>query len=210
MLSTAFTLLGTAVTWLELLAFVLAIANIICNVREVHWAWPLTFVASLLYAWLFYASKLYGDSGVNIFFALSALWGWWQWMFAMRNDGGGGVAKPLRIELLGAKGIAPTVLAWLVLWIATAFLLGKFTDSDVAFADGFVTAGSVVGTVLLGRKFIENWPVWCLVNAASVALFIYKNLILTAILYSLFFAMAIWGWRVWSKRLVLRTANTQP
>ena len=86
MLETAFTLLGTAVTWLEVIAFVLALANIAFNVFEIHWGWPLAIVASALYVWLFYASKLYGEASVNIFFALTALWGWWQWLRGSRSN----------------------------------------------------------------------------------------------------------------------------
>jgi len=197
MLETAFTLLGTPVTWLEAIAFLLAIANITCNVFEIHWGWPLTIVASALYAWLFYTSKLYGDASVNVFFAVTAVWGWWQWLRGHRA----GSSAPLAIARLDARGLAWTAGGWLVLWLACALLLRGITDSDVPWADGFVTAGSIVGTVLLGRKFIENWPVWLLVNAASVALFAYKNLKLTVVLYVIFFALAIWGWIGWQRRL---------
>ena len=69
------------------------------------------------------------------------------------------------------------------------------------WADGFVTAGSIVGTILLGRKFIENWPLWLIVNAASIGLFVYKGLHLTVALYVIFFLLAIWGWIGWTKRL---------
>ena len=197
MLETAFTLLGTGVTWLELIAFVLALANIACNVFEIHWGWPLTIVASLLYAWLFYASKLYGEAGVNVFFAVAAVWGWWQWLHGHRAASAG----PLRIARLDRQGLLVATVAWLLLWLACALLLRSITDSDVPWADGFVTAGSIVGTVLLGRKFIENWPLWIVVNAASVALFAFKGLHLTVVLYVIFFLLAIWGWRAWSVRL---------
>lgn len=197
MLDTAFTLLGTAVTWLEVIAFVLALANIACNVFEIHWGWPLTIIASVLYAWLFYASKLYGEAGVNVFFALAALWGWWQWLRGHRS----GSSAPLRIARLDSQGVAITVAGWAVAWLGCALLLRAITDSDVPWADGFVTAGSVVGTVLLGRKFIENWPIWLIVNAASVALFAYKGLTLTVVLYVIFFGLAIWGWIGWRERL---------
>ncbi|HPT57391.1 MAG TPA: nicotinamide mononucleotide transporter family protein, partial [Casimicrobium sp.] len=100
MLATAFTLLGAAVTWLEVIAFVLALANITCNVFEIHWGWPLTIVASILYAWLFYASKLYGDASVNVFFAVTAVWGWWQWLRGHRGDS----AAPLTIARLDTTG----------------------------------------------------------------------------------------------------------
>ncbi|MBP6528559.1 MAG: nicotinamide mononucleotide transporter [Burkholderiales bacterium] len=196
MLATAFTLLGAAVTWLEVIAFVLALANITCNVFEIHWGWPLTIVASILYAWLFYASKLYGDASVNVFFAVTAVWGWWQWLRGHRGDS----AAPLTIARLDTTGWRNLFASWAALWFTCAILLRFITDSDVPWADGFVTAGSVVGTVLLARKFVENWPVWLIVNAVSVGLFAYKALYLTALLYVIFFALAVWGWIGWRQR----------
>ena len=203
MLDTAFTLLGTAVTWLEVAAFVLALANIVCNVFEIHWGWPLTIIASALYAWLFHTSRLYGEAGVNVFFALAALWGWWQWLRGHRA----GSEAPLAVARLDRRGIAATAVLWVALWLVAARLLHTVTDSDVPWADGFVTAGSVVGTVLLGRKFIENWAIWLIVNAASVALFAYKGLTLTVALYAIFFALAIWGWIGWAQRLARSAAR---
>ena len=197
MLETAFTLLGTPVTWLELLAFALALANIVCNVFEIHWGWPLTILASGLYAWLFFASKLYGEAGVNVFFALTAAWGWSQWLKGNNDDG----QTPLTIRRLTRRGLGHAAMAWLALWMVCAGLLHSITDSDVVWADGFVTAGSIVGTFLLARKFIENWPVWLLVNAASIALFAHKGLTLTVVLYAIFFGLAIWGWMGWYGRM---------
>ena len=210
MFDPAFVLLGTAVTWLEVLAFVLALANIVCNVREIHWAWPLTFVTSLLYVWLFATSKLYGEASVNVFFASTAMWGWWQWLRGVRTDADSDKGSransetpptPLNVTSLNRQGLRLTLLTWALLWFACSALLHGITDSDVSVVDGFVTSGSIVGTFLLGRKFIENWPLWLIVNAASVALFIYKGLQLTAILYAIFFALAVWGWRVWMLKL---------
>jgi nicotinamide mononucleotide transporter len=196
MLETAFILLGTPVTWLEVLAFVLALANIVFNVAEIHWGWPLSIVASVLYAWLFYASKLYGEASVNLFFAAAAVWGWWQWLRGHRADS----SESLHIARLDDRGRRLVVVAWIASWGLCSALLCLITDSDVWWADGFVTAGSVVGTVLLGRKFIENWPVWLIVNGASIALFLYKDLALTAILYVVFLGLAVWGWMGWNER----------
>ncbi len=206
MLGTAFTMLDTAVTWLEVLAFVLALANIACNVAEIHWGWPLTVVASLLYAWLFYASKLYGEAGINLFFAATGFWGWWQWLRGHRTDS----AEGLHIAKLDRRGVTRWMAGFAVSWLVLALLLRGVTDSDVPWADGLVTSGSLIGTLLLGRKFVENWPVWLLVNAASVALFAYKELQLTTLLYAIFFVLAIWGWRGWKKRMAEQSRELQP
>ncbi len=197
MLETALTLWGTPVTWLEVAAFVLALANIACNVFEIHWGWPLTIIASGLYAWLFFASKLYGEASVNVFFAMTAVWGWSQWLHGHSDDG----YDPLMIARLGPTGLRNMVIAWALLWLLCGSLLHSITDSDVAWADGFVTAGSLVGTYLLGRKYIANWPTWVIVNLASVALFAYKGLTLTVVLYVIFLGLAMWGWIGWQRRM---------
>jgi nicotinamide mononucleotide transporter len=85
------------------------------------------------------------------------------------------------------------------LWLALAQLLDHGTDTDVPWWDAATTAGSIVGTWLLGRKHVENWPVWVAVNAVSVGLFLYKGLWLTCVLYAVFLALALIGWRAWNR-----------
>jgi nicotinamide mononucleotide transporter len=88
-----------------------------------------------------------------------------------------------------------------LLWPATGLFLKTFTDTDVPWWDAFPTAVSLVGQFLLGRKFIENWAVWIVVNVVSVGLFAYKGLWLTAALYTVFIALSVVGWRAWARRL---------
>jgi nicotinamide mononucleotide transporter len=79
-------------------------------------------------------------------------------------------------------------------------LLERITDSDVPYFDAAPTVASVAGQWLLGRQYVENWPVWIGVNVVSVALFAYKELWLTVVLYALFAVLAALGWRVWMRR----------
>ena len=51
----------------------------------------------------------------------------------------------------------------------------------------------------LNQAIIENWPVWLVVNLASVGLFAYKGLWLTALLYVIFAALALAGWARWAR-----------
>lgn len=203
MLNTAFTLWGSAVSWLEIVAFALALACIVCNVFEIHWAWPLTIASSALYAWLFFASKLYGDGALQFMFIATAVWGWWQWLYGTRRVADTGQrphVEPLRVATLPRGYWIAIALTWAALWAALGVVLKRYTDTDVPWFDAFPTAGSVIGQVLLARKYIENWPVWIGVNAVAIALFTYKALYLTAVLYALFLLLAAWGWMAWRKR----------
>ena len=197
----AFSVAGSGITWLELVAFALAVAMVACNIRVNVLGWPLAIASSLLYFLLFWRSRLYGDAGLQIFFVAVAGWGWWQWLRGTDASG-----RALQVRRLGLSGrfIALGVLAFA--WPATALLLTHFTDTDVPWWDAFPTAASVLGQWLLGRKYIENWPTWIVVNVVATALFAYKGLWLTVVLYAVFVAMALIGWAAW-RRLLPGTAS---
>jgi nicotinamide mononucleotide transporter len=190
----AFTWWGSPVTWVELVAFVLAVAMVVLNIRVNPLGWPLAIVSSLLYFALFWNSRLYGDASLQIFFAVVALWGWWQWLRGHQADG-----SALRPRALGRRGRAIALLGLALAWPATGLFLRRYTDTDVPWWDAFPTAASVLGQWLLGRKYVENWPTWVVVNVVSVALFAYKGLWLTVVLYLVFVVMSFAGWRAWRR-----------
>ena len=192
--SPAFTLWGTAVSLLEVVAFALAIVMVVLNMRVNALAWPLAIISSLLYFALFWNSRLYGDASLQVFFALVALWGWWQWLRGRAADG-----AVLQVRALPVRGRWALLLALALAWPATGLFLKTFTDTDVPWWDAFPTAASVIGQWLLGRKYVENWPAWVVVNVVSVGLFAYKGLWLTTLLYTLFVAMSFMGWRAWAR-----------
>ncbi len=196
MLDAAFTLFGAPVAWLEIAAFIFSLICVALNIKEIHWAWPFTIAASALYAWLFWVNKLYGDGALQLVFITSAFYGWWQWLYGTR---GAADIRCLSPSYLGRNRWPLLLALWIILWLGIGLFLKRFTDTDVPWWDAFPTAGSLVATYLLAKKRIENWPVWIGVNAVGAALFAYKNLTLTSILYVLFLAMAVVGWRVWHK-----------
>jgi len=193
---------GYPLSHLELLAFGLALACVVLEVLEIHWAWPLALASSLLYGWLFQIHRLYGEAGLQLFFAAMAIWGWTQWLHGRRGGTLPALEDPagLRIVRLGARRWPLLLAGWLAGWGLLGYGLARFTDSDVPWFDAFPTAGSVLGTLLMGRKFVEAWPVWLGVNFAGTALFAYKALYLTAILYAIFCVLAAIGWRRWLAR----------
>jgi nicotinamide mononucleotide transporter len=186
---------GVPVTWLEVVAFVLSVAMVGCNIRVNVIGWPLAIASSLLYMLLFWNSRLYGDASLQVFFAVVAAWGWWQWLRGTDDEG-----HALRVRSLGSQGRISILVALAIAWPATALFLRRFTDTDVPWWDAFPTAASVIGQWLLGRKYLENWPVWIVVDVVGAALFAYKGLWLTTLLYLVFVVMAAVGWRSWVVR----------
>jgi len=190
--STAYTVWGASISLLEVVAFVLAIAMVVFNIRVNPLGWPLAIVSSLLYFALFWNSRLYGDASLQIFFAIVALWGWWQWLRGTQTDG-----SVLRVRTMSGRARWACVAVLAFAWPATGLFLRRYTDTDVPWWDAFPTAASLIGQWMLGRKYVENWFAWIVVNTVSVGLYAYKGLWLTVILYVIFIAMSVAGWRAW-------------
>jgi nicotinamide mononucleotide transporter len=190
--ATAFTAWGSPVSWLEVAAFCAALAMVVANLRVHPVAWPLAILSSAAYCVLFAQSKLYGEAALQLMFIALALWGWWQWLRGTTADGGA-----LRVRCMTARQRGLAFSATLLAWPLLGLLLSRWTDSDVPYFDALPTVASVTGQILLGRKLVENWPTWVAVNVVSVALFAYKGLWLTSILYGIFAVLALWGWRHW-------------
>ncbi len=194
LLAPAFTAFGSPASWLELLAFVLAVWMVLCNMRVRLLAWPLAFVSALLYFALFWDGKLYGEAALQLVFAALAVWGLWQWRFGRTRDG-----EVLTVRRLGMRGLLKPALLTLAAWPLLGLFLDHATDSPLPYWDAFPTVVSLLGQWLLARKYIENWPVWIVVNAASVVLFGLKGYWLTVVLYAGFIPMSMMGWRAWRR-----------
>ena len=190
----AFTLWGSPVTWLEIVAFVLAVWMVVANIRVNPIAWPLAIVSSMLYLALFSGSRLYGEAALQLVFIVVAGWGWWQWLRGTAADG-----SALKVRTLTARGRWLMVGIFAIAWPVVGLFLKRHTNTDVPWWDAFPTAGSLIGQWLLGRKYVENWPIWVVVNGVSVGLFVYKGLWLTTVLYSVFIVMSFIGWRAWQR-----------
>ncbi|MFT3857028.1 MAG: nicotinamide riboside transporter PnuC [Aquabacterium sp.] len=187
-----FTALGVAVSQLEVAAFALSLLMVWLNLRVNVWAWPLAIVSSALYGLLFARSRLYGEASLQAVFIAVSVWGWWQWLRG-RDDS----AQPLKVRALGRRGRIGSLSLTAMAWPLIGLLLDHATDSDVPYLDALPTAGSLLGQWLLGRKWIDNWPCWLVVNLVSMGLFAYKQLWLTVLLYGLFAALSVAGWRAW-------------
>ncbi|MGE5453284.1 MAG: nicotinamide riboside transporter PnuC [Acidobacteriota bacterium] len=189
-----FSLLQSPVTPLEVLAFILSLWMVACNLRVHVWGWPLAIASSLLYAVFFARGKLYGEASLQLVFVAVSLWGWWQWIRPPSVQPAGVSSN---VHHLGKREAWLTLICTAAVWPLMGHMLRRYTDSDVPYLDAFPTTLSLAGQYLLGRKRVENWPVWLVVNVASMGLFAYKGFWLTVVLYGLFAILSILGWRQW-------------
>lgn len=197
---------GTSVSWLELVAFAFALGGVVLTARVSPWGWPPTVVASALYGWLFLEHRLYGDAALQLFFIAVSIWGWRAWLRpSLATDGQAPLGQtplsraPLSVSSLSRTALTRLLIALGATWLATGLVLSRFTDTDVAWLDAALTAGSLFAQVLLARRYREAWALWIGVNTIAVALFAIKSLWPTAILYAILLALSVLGWRHWRR-----------
>jgi nicotinamide mononucleotide transporter len=178
---------------LAIVAVLLGIANILLIIRRSVWNYPFGIAMVTLYFFIFRDAKLYSDAGLQIFFLVVNLYGWWSWS---RNKAETGEVV---VQRLGTEGL----LAWMAgSVIATAcwgFIMSNHTDASYPFWDAGVAMLSVAGQILMTRRYLENWWWWIVVNVISIPLYIVKDLQLTAGLYALFLLLAAAGLLQWRK-----------
>ena len=196
LLTPAFTWAGSAITWLEIVAVLLGLWMVACNLRVNPLGWPLAIVSSALYGLLFWHHKLYGEAALQVVFIAVGGWGWWQWL---RGTSEGGV--PLRVRQLTGRQRGLAIMITLLAWPLLGALLAGVTDSDLPYLDALPTVGSLAGQYLLARKWLDTWPAWVAVNLVSLVLFAAKGLWLTVGLYAVLVVLALVGWRAWAAML---------
>lgn len=156
--------------------------------------WPVGIAAVLCYAKLFYDAKLYADTLLQFFFVATSVYGWVFW-----SKKAGSEVEPIRSSTWVYN------LAILFTGVCTTYMysmmLVTVTDSPAPKLDSMVLVFSIVGQLLLMRRYIENWPVWIMVNTVSVPLYFSRELYLTAIMYAVFWVHAWYAWWKWYKEM---------
>ena len=184
--------------FVEILGTVAGLLYLWLEYRASIYLWVASIIMPALYLVVYYDAGLYADMGINIYYLLIAIYGWaaWRYGFSLRR---GSEGRELPISHTPAGVWLPLAGITLLLFVAIAQVLIHFTDSTVPWADAFTTALSVVGMWMLARKYVEQWWVWLVVDVASVALYVYKDLHFTAVLYALYAVVAIFGYRKWKQ-----------
>lgn len=170
--------------------------------RENVWGWPISIVSSALYVFVFFQAKLYADSGLQVCYVVLSAYGWVAWWRGTTT-----VAGP-RVRVTRAPLAALTAaLAVGTVGAGVLYLLLARTDAAFPWLDAPTASFSLVGQWMQARKWIQNWPLWIVVDLAYVGLYILRALYLTAGLYLVFTAIAVMGWMTWHRTSTLRAAG---
>ena len=187
--------------WIEVTGVLISLTYLYFSVKQKIWLWLFGFLSALFYIYIYFSNRLYADMGLQFYYVAISIYGWISWRMKTNNDD--------EIRSLETTRIKKSLYPWLIfcfiaLTLVIYQILDRFTDSDIPFWDAFTTAGGIIGTWMLARKYLENWLVWIVVDSVSIVLYIYKGLFATTVLFIVYTIIALIGYMSWLKQLKLK------
>jgi len=160
------------------------------------WLWPIGLLSSIFYIVVFLFSKLYAEMGLNVYYVIVSLYGWYHWLFWSRNRS---KEDELPILFIQKKQIVIYTVSFTLSYVILFFILKNYTDSTVPGWDSLATSLSFIATWMLAKKILENWILWIVTDALCIGIYYYKHLHFTVVLFVIYTIMAIVGYLNWKK-----------
>jgi len=183
---------------IEIFGVITGLGVIILQYKAIHWFAVIGSISSALYIYIFYNAKFYADSAMSVYYLAANMYAIYVWIKLKKendNDNYGGITKVPKKQIFILTAI------FCILLFPMYYVLENYTDSPVALGDSITTTLSIVAMWLLARKNIEHWLVWVAVNVLSTALYIWKGLYPTSVLYGVYIVISIFGYINWKKKM---------
>lgn len=186
-----------AMEWLEFAGLVSGLVCVWLLIRENVWTFPIGLVYAFVSVAVFVEQRLYADVLLSGYYVLMNGYGWWYWLYGGSRKGGDelspcNISRQGIVSLLGLSVVGIAAMSW---------FFASQTDADLPYWDSATTVLSFVAMWMTARKFVENWIVWLIVDVMATAIYAYKGIDFYALLYAIYFGMAIMGWRAWRRSM---------
>jgi nicotinamide mononucleotide transporter len=182
-------------SWLEAIAVIFGLLSVWFAKKENILVFPTGIVSVLIYVHICFGAKLYADMGINAYYFIMSIYGWYIWS----RKGEGSIHIPISKNSI--KENINTSILLVVAYFSIWYVLTNYTDSDVPQIDAFTTSVAFAAMWLMAKKKIENWMAWIVTDLVSIPLYFYKGYILTSFQYLIFLLIAIAGFIAWKKAL---------
>jgi nicotinamide mononucleotide transporter len=179
------------VSWIEIVASILGVLNIVLLVRRSIWNYPFGIVMVSLYGVVFFQARLFSDALLQVFFFVVQIYGWWVWYHARDSAG------LVKVELMSARSRILWVAVIVGATAAESWYLAYHTSDSAPWMDANTTAMSVVAQYLLSIRKVENWILWIVTDVVQIGLYYWKGLYPTTGLYVLFLILSCVGLYEW-------------
>jgi len=183
-------------TPIELIAVFFGLLSVWKMKKENILVYPFGIINVLIYVYICFHAKLYAYAGINVFYAIMSIYGWYNWTKTNKSD------QPIRISSCSGKQYILYGLVILVIFALLRFFLIRYTDSTIPTWDALTTAIYVIAMLFLALKKIEHWILWITGDIISIGLFAFEKLYFSSFQFLIFTIIAILGFLEWRIKLV--------
>lgn len=178
---------------LEVVALATGLAYAVLAVRRDRRCWLFGGCSSVVLAWLAAQSALPMQSALQLIYVALSVYGFLSWS-AQPAAGARSV-----IGTWPARRHAAALALIAILALALAPLLAGLSDAAWPRLDTATTLASLLATWMVARVLLENWLYWIVIDAVLAFLYASQGLMLVALLYAIYLAIAVVGYASWLK-----------
>ena len=130
---------------LESLAVIFSVAYIVLAAKENIWCWMFAGLSVSLYIYICYNAQLYPETGLQIFYLIMAMFGYYTWKNSNKE----------KIKEWTEKTHIIIILIGSICTFFMGFYFTQYTDSAKPIIDSFTTIFSIIATYMVIKKVLE-------------------------------------------------------
>ena len=189
-----------ATSWLEIASVAFALAYLVLAVRQNILCWAAALISTLLSLVLFFDARLYPETALQVFYAVMAVYGWYQWRHGGRAGGRPDerVAADLPVSVWPFSRHVLAIGGTLALALALGTVLSR-TSAAFPYLDSFTSVGAVITTYMVAKKVLENWVYWLVIDGITLYIYWQRSLYLYAALFVVYLVLVVVGFYRWHR-----------
>jgi nicotinamide mononucleotide transporter len=189
----------------EYVAVFAGIISVWYSRKENVLVFPTGLVNTIIYVYLSFKGKLFGEATVNFYYTIMSIVGWYMWTKKNEQQ----QTAILQITKATKKEWGHHLLFftffYAIIYFSLTYYSDTFTKGAIPWADAFASATAFTGMWLMTKKKLESWYWWIATNIASIPLYFVKHYVFTSVYYVVLLIMAVWGLVEWVKIIKKRT-----
>ena len=215
---------GYELHWLELIGVLFGLGSAIGGLRRRVWAWPVGIIGNVLLFFVYITvtfdqadgrAPLFGQSGRQIFFIITSIYGWWRWNEVRKLNQHGSDQPAITPRWATTRERISLGVVWLVGVLLVQWVFATIGASWPAprwyfWCDAWIFVGSMIATYAMARGWNEFWLAWIGVDIVGVPLLVHSGYIPTAVLYAFYSVFVIYGFVAWVRATRTERPDLEP
>ncbi|WP_058302004.1 nicotinamide riboside transporter PnuC [Gorillibacterium timonense] len=182
--------------------FTVFLTGVLCVVLAAKgnlWTYIFGMYNTFGYAYLAYTNGLFGELMLNLlFFVPMNVVGFVMWKKHLHED-------KLEMRQMKRTGLFAVAVICLLGSLALGFGLSFIPSQNSPYIDAITTVLSIVATILMVRRYKEQWLVYIVLNMFTVLLWVIRTIhgspdgLLMIVMWSAYLINAIYGYWTWNR-----------